>query len=150
MKIDSKDKQILDAFKASGKLPIQELADLVSLSLSATSRRVQRLEDDGFILGYTVEVNEKKLGLNLAVFIEIALRQQTDEAFDQFEAAVKINPAIKTCHLMSGEYDYLIHALVPDAEGFEQLHRKFLSKLPFVDRIKSSFAIRRIQTTQQQ
>lgn len=146
MRLDEKDLHLIDILKAEGKRSIQALSERIHLSMSATSRRVQRLEDQGVIQGYKADINAHKLGLRLTVFVEIALRQQTDEAFDQFEAAIKSHPAIQSCHLMTGEFDYLIQVLVKDAEGFEQLHRKTLARLPYVDRIKSAFAIRNVKS----
>ena len=59
-----------------------------------------------------------------------------------FEEAVARAPSVVSCHLMSGEDDYLITVMARDLADFERIHKEQLSRLPGVARLKSSFVLR--------
>lgn len=140
--LDSKDWDIIRSLQGEGRRTTNEVADLINLSPSATSRRISRLESIGVIEGYSVRLNLTKLGFNLTVMMEISLDSQSDEAFSEFEAAIKQVSAVRSCFLMSGQADYLLKVVAKDIKDFERLHRKVLAALPHVDRMHTAFALR--------
>jgi Lrp/AsnC family transcriptional regulator, leucine-responsive regulatory protein len=62
----------------------------------------------------------------------------------EFEAAVKRCPNVLVCYLMSGEYDYVLRIAARDLQDYERIHKEWLSALPHVVKINSSFALREI------
>ena len=80
-------------------------------------------------------------------FVEIKLLRQVDEVLEEFERAVRLIPEVLECHLMAGSADYLLKVVVGDAEGFERIHRKYLSRLPNVSNMVSSFSLRKVYKT---
>ena len=144
LKLDRIDRAILEELQRDGRLPITELAQRVGLSQSACLRRVQRLEQAGVIEGYGALLCPAKLGKPETVFIEITLHNQSEAALDAFERAVAASPDILECHLMAGDYDFLLRVAVADAADYERLHRKQLAAFPHVARIRSHFALRRV------
>jgi Lrp/AsnC family leucine-responsive transcriptional regulator len=78
------------------------------------------------------------------VIVHISLSGQFAKTLSEFEAAVKRVPNVLLCCLMSGEYDYILRVAVKDLEDYERLHRDWLSALPHVVKINSSFALREI------
>ncbi|MGO8249350.1 Lrp/AsnC ligand binding domain-containing protein, partial [Rhizobium johnstonii] len=60
------------------------------------------------------------------------------------EAAGKRCPNVLVCYRMSGEYDYILRVAARDLEEYERIHRDWLSALPHVVKINSSFALREI------
>ncbi len=78
------------------------------------------------------------------MFIEITLSRQSEDALDAFERAAAASPDILECHLMDGDYDYLLRVAVADTADYERLHRKQLAAFPHVARIRSHFALRRV------
>ena len=145
--IDSFDKKILRIIQRNGRISNADLADEVGLSTSGCHRRLQRLIDEAIISSVVALVNERKVHLNLTVFVEIKLLRQVDEVLEEFEKAVCLIPEVLECHLMAGSADYLLKVVVGDAEDFERIHRKYLSKLPNVSNIMSSFSLRRVYKT---
>ena len=103
------------------------------------------MEADGLILGYTATLNRKLLGLANEFFVELSLVAQTEEAFEKLEKAVQRVPEILECHLMSGQFDYLLRVVARDAEDYERIHRTRLARLPGVQRIQSSLALRTVK-----
>jgi Lrp/AsnC family leucine-responsive transcriptional regulator len=106
MPLDAIDRRILETLQKQGRLSNQELSERVGLSPSASHRRVQRLEEEGYIKGYVALLDPKKLGRTTTVFVEITLAGQADEVLDAFEKAVQRIPEVLECHLMSGSADF--------------------------------------------
>ena len=116
----------------------------MGLSPSACSRRLDRLEADGAILGYHARLSNRHLGHPVTVIVNIALSGQSERHLSEFEAAVRRCPNVLVCFLMSGEYDYVLRIAARDLEDFERIHKTVLSAFPHVVRISSSFALREV------
>lgn len=143
--IDRTDKIILSQLQRQGNLALAELAEKAGLSPSSCHRRVKLLEKRGVIMKYTANLDRKALGLTNEFFVEVSLTAQTEEAFEKFEKAIQRVPEILECHLMSGQFDYLLRVIAKDAEDYERIHRTRLSRLPGLQRIQSSLALRTVK-----
>ena len=148
LELDATDCRILAGLQKQGRITNADLAERVNLSPSACHRRVQRLEADGFIAGYVALLDARKMGWPTTVFVEITLQGQADDLLDAFEREVKRVPDILECHLMAGTADYLLKVVAADTEDFARIHRQYLTRLPGVAQMHSSFALRTVvQTT---
>lgn len=144
MQLDTIDYAILNALQKDGRLANASLAEKVGLSASACSRRLDTLEKSGIIRGYYARVSNKQLGHNLTAIVNLSLSGQFTKTLNEFEAAVKRCPNIVVCYLMSGEYDYTLHVVAKDLADYERIHRDWLTALPHVVKINSSFALREV------
>ena len=142
---DKADKIILSEVQKNAQRPIAELAAKAGLSPSSCHRRVKLLEAAGVIPGYAANLNREALGFANEFFVEVSLSAQTEETFEKFEKAVQRVPEIIECHLMSGQFDYLLRVAATDASDYERIHRSRISRLPGVQRIQSSLALRTIK-----
>ncbi len=140
--MDAIDKKILRALSRHGRLTNAELAEEVGLSPSPCWTRVKRLEQAGVIKGYAALLDQAALGLPDTVFIEVMMERHDEEQLRRFEAAVKDIPEILECHLVTGEYDYVVKAAVGGTVGYERLLRDRLYRLPGVRHTRTSFALR--------
>ncbi|MEL7258323.1 MAG: Lrp/AsnC family transcriptional regulator [Pseudomonadota bacterium] len=148
MSLDAMDRRLLSVLQKQGRISNAELAEAVSLSASACHRRVQRLEADGYIKGYVALLNRRKMGVPTTVFVEITLTTQAEEILEAFEQAVKRIPDVLECHLTAGTADYILKLVTEDTEDFARIHRQYLTRLPGVAKMQSSFALRTVlQTT---
>ncbi len=145
--IDETDRRILAALQRRGRMTSAELAEAVNLSPSACHRRVQRLEKAKVIRDYVALLDARKLGLATTVFVEIKLSGQTDDILDGFEKAVARVPAVLECHLLGGAADYILKVVAEDTEDFARIHRQYLARLPGVQGMQSSFALRTVFKT---
>ena len=143
-KLDQIDLAILRTLQENGRISNADLADRVGLSASACSRRLDILEKSGVISGYHARVSHKALDYKMMVIVHISLSGQFAKTLAEFEAAVKRVPNVLVCYLMSGEYDYILRVACKDLEDYERIHRDWLSALPHVVKINSSFALREI------
>lgn len=145
--LDAMDCRILMALQRQGRITNADLSEKVNLSPSACHRRVQRLEADGIIKDYVALLDPRKLGRMTVVFVEITLQGQADDILDAFERQVARVPDVMECHLMAGSADYLLKVLARDTEDFARIHRQYLSRLPGVAQMQSSFALRTVFKT---
>ena len=145
--LDATDRRILTVLQKEGRISNADLSDRVNLSPSACHRRVQRLEEEGFIAAYVALIDAKRIGKATTVFVEITLQGQADDLLDAFEQAIARVPDVLECHLMAGTADYLLKILAEDTEDFACIHRQYLSRLPGVAKMQSSFALRTVVKT---
>lgn len=147
MNLDAIDKRILAALQRKGRLSNADLSETINLSPSACHRRVQRLEQEGYIRDYVALLDTRKMGVPTTVFVEITLQGQADEVLDAFEKAVARIPDVLECHLMAGTADYLLKVVAENTEDFARIHRQYLARLPGVRQMQSNFALRTVFKT---
>lgn len=127
---DSIDHRILKLLQENARLSMTELAERVGLSATPVTERVRRLERDGYISGYHARLNPARLGYGLLVFVEIKLHSKSGDIFEEFRREVLKIPQILECHLVSGEYDYLIKVRLQDMSAYRDMLGKILLHLP--------------------
>ncbi len=140
--MDAIDRKILRALGRNGRLSNTELAEEVGLSPSPCWTRVRRLEASGVIQGYAALLDQAALGLPDTVFIEVMMDRHDEQSLRNFEEMVLAIPEVLECHLVTGEYDYVIKAAVGGTAGYERLLRDRLYRLPGVRHTRTSFALR--------
>ena len=96
------------------------------------------------IRGYVGLVDQTRAGYPDSVFVQITLNSQQRNDLAAFEEAVRELPEVMECYLMSGDADYIIRVIVADARDYERIHSQHLTRLPGVDRVHSSFALRTV------
>ena len=140
--LDDLDAAILRHLERNGRATNYEVGEAVGLSPSAASRRIQALEAVGAIRGYRALINDRLLGKQMTVFVRVTLEKQSAAVLSAFESAVRHTRGVVSCHLMAGQYDYMLVARVADIDDYGRLHQNELSRLPGVVRIETSFALR--------
>ena len=128
--LDRIDRKILRLLQDDGRMSVTELADKVGLSVTPCSERVKRLERDGVISGYHARLNPQALGQSLLVFVELKLAAKSGAIFDEFRREVLKLPSVLECHLVSGDFDYLIKARIPEMNAYRKLLGDMLLALP--------------------
>lgn len=147
MALDDFDKKLLTHLQKNGRASNAELAEIANLSSSACHRRVKDLEASGVISKYVALLDARKINMRTVVFVEITLNGQSQDAFEKFENAVQNLPGLLECHLMAGSADYQLKIIAKDAEDFAYMHRHYLSLLPGVANMQSSFALKTVFRT---
>jgi Lrp/AsnC family transcriptional regulator, leucine-responsive regulatory protein len=143
--MDAIDLRILERLQQDARISNVELARAVNLSPSPCLARVRALEREGVIGRYVSLLDAKKLGLTVSVLVQVTLEKQIEPALETFERAVRERPEVMECYLMTGDADYLLRVLVPDVPAFERFILEFLSRVPGVGNIKSSFALKQVK-----
>ncbi len=143
--LDATDWKILAALQENARISNLELAKQVHLSPSPCLTRVRRLEEGGLISRYVTLLDAAALGLNVSVLIQVRLEKQVEAALETFEKAIAERPEVMECYLMTGDSDYLIRVVVPDVRALERFIVDFLSRVPGVGNIKSSFSLKQVK-----
>jgi Lrp/AsnC family leucine-responsive transcriptional regulator len=130
--IDRIDIRILQALQVDGRLSNLKLADTVGLSPTAVLARTQRLQREGYILGYEARLNPLKLGRGMTVFVEVYLDRTTTNMFEEFKAAVQVRDEILECHMVAGGFDYLLKTRMADMVAYREFAGSVLWQLPGV------------------
>lgn len=140
MQTDRKDRRILRELQLNGRLTNQALARRVNLSPSPCLRRVQRLEEQGIIQGYTAIVSQHASGFPITVFVQVELERHDTETVSVFEQRVKEIDQIMDCFLMTGQRDYMLRVLAASLEDYERFVRETLHTIPGIASMNTSFA----------
>ncbi len=143
--IDAIDCHIIAELQSDARLSNVELADKVGLSPSPCLRRVKRLEQEGYILGYRAALQRDRVGLGFSVFVGVKLNGHANDGALAFEQAVVEMPEVVACHLVSGEADYFLEVVVPDLAGYQRFLVGKLLNLPIVREVRSNIAIQTLK-----
>ncbi|WP_163831295.1 leucine-responsive transcriptional regulator Lrp [Spartinivicinus ruber] len=145
--LDRIDRNILRILQEDGRISYVDLADKVGLSTTPCLERVKRLEREGYIEGYAAKLNPQLLQAGLLVFVEICLYSKSADIFDEFRRAVIKLPHVLECHLVSGDFDYLIKARISEMASYRELLGDILLKLPGVRESKSYIVMEELKET---
>jgi len=142
---DKFDRHILQILQEEGRIPNAALADRIGLSATPCLRRVKALEDAGVIKKYRADLDRTKAGLGLTVMLGVKVDGHRDENATSIQNAFQEMPEVISCHIISGESDFLLEVVVPDLQGYERFLLGKLMKLPMVKDVRSNFVIRTIK-----
>lgn len=118
-------------------MSVAEIGRRVGLTASPCADRIKRLESQGVITGYYARLSPTKLDAGLVVFVQVTLQRTAGDAFKTFTDAIELIPEVEECHLVSGEFDFLVKARVKDMTHYKDLLASSLLQLPNVQESKS-------------
>ena len=145
--LDRIDLRILNVLQSDGRVSNLKLAESVALSPTAVLARVQRLQRDGYILGYEARLNPVKLGAGMMVFVEVLLDRTTPNVFEAFKAAVQVYPEITECHMVAGGFDYLLKTRMADMTAYRAFAGTVLWQLPGVRDTRTYAVMEEVKST---
>lgn len=146
-KTDRIDKNILIELQKNGRLSNVELSKRVGLSPTPCLERVKRLEKEKFILGYHATLNPSMLDVALLVIVEITLTKTSPDVFDDFSKAVQQLDVIQECHLVSGDFDFLLKTRVKDMLAYRELLGDTLLRLPAVSESRTYVVMEEVKSS---
>jgi len=146
---DRIDLKILKLLQADGRITNLKLAEAVALSPTAVLARTQRLQRDGFILGYEARLNPLKLGRGMMVLVEVLLDRTTPNVFNEFKAAVQVRDEIMECHMVAGGFDYLLKTRMADMAAYREFAGSVLWQLPGVRETRTYAVMEEVKNSSQ-
>ncbi|MBP0594364.1 Lrp/AsnC family transcriptional regulator [Paraburkholderia sp. LEh10] len=144
-RLDRIDIAILQQLQQNARITNAELARAVNLSPTPCFNRVRALEKLGLFRQQVTLLDAEALGLRINVFIQVSLEKQVEDALRRFEQEVGERPEVMECYLMTGDADYLLRVVVPDMQSLERFIVQWLTKIPGVSNIRSSFALKQVR-----
>lgn len=145
--LDRFDKAILLLLQQDASISNVALAEKVNLSPPACLRRVERLKQTGLIKGVVALLNAEALNAGLVVIIGVVLDRSTPQSFADFELATQKISGCMECHVVTGEFDYILMIRTKDNQSFNRLHAEQLLFLPGVRQIRSFIGLREVLST---
>jgi Lrp/AsnC family transcriptional regulator, leucine-responsive regulatory protein len=139
----SLDLKILQALEQDGRMSFASLADSIGLSKTPCWNRVNELQQRGCIAGYSANISALKIGLQVRALVHVVVDFSQYQAFEQ---AIIAHPNVRSCHAVTGDYDYVLEVLATDIASFDLLLRKQLSQIPGVERFNSAISTRLVKT----
>ena len=130
VELDAHDKRILSILKTEGRLPVSEIAERVGLSKTPCSVRMKKLKEKGVIRGFTVILDQSRIGRNHVAFVEVKLHDTSEAALTDFNKAVRQIPEIEQCHMIAGPFDYLLKVRTRDIMAYRRVLGDTISTLP--------------------
>jgi len=144
--VDKIDKAILEILEENSKLGTKEIAAQVGLTVTPTYERIKRMERDGVIKKYTIELDKNQVGKNLQVFCHVSLKEHNLELLKQFENKITVLPEVSACYHIAGDHDYALFIEVSNMQSYEQFLRQKLAIIPSIANVQSSFVMNEIHS----
>jgi Lrp/AsnC family leucine-responsive transcriptional regulator len=144
--LDGVDRQVLRLLQKDGRRSSADLARSVKLSPPGLMKRLRKLEDDGVIRGYAALLRRESVGLDLLCFVQVTLAHHQPAMVGGFSKAIQALPEVLECHHMTGDYDYLMKVVVRNHLHLERFLVESLTKIPGVDRIRTSIVLKEIKS----
>ena len=141
-KLDEIDRKILTSLQADGRMTNVELAERTGISAPPCLRRLRALEENKVILGYHADINPDALGYKITVFTHVKLSSNNDQDLRGFEESVARWPEVRECHLLVGDYDFLLRVVAKTWDDYQLFLMSELTAAPHVAQTKSSLVVR--------
>ena len=143
--LDQIDTKILRELQADGRLSWVELAERVNLSATACQRRVQAMFEKGIIDGISARIDPEALGYEVEAYVSVYVDRQDVELAQKFRKAIRDYPEVQTCHMITGQVDYLIRVIAKDLKSYGRFIEEKILRLPGVKDASSSIVLDRIK-----
>jgi Lrp/AsnC family transcriptional regulator, leucine-responsive regulatory protein len=143
--LDRIDHRILAFLQAHGRASNLEMAQAVGLSPAQCHRRHRRLEEQGYVTGYTARLNAAKLNLGVTAFIEVTMEKGHIRDLKKFTDVVVDMPEITECYSVTGDFDYVIKVVARDLKSLSMFLMEQLMRLPGVNSVRSSICLDEIK-----
>ena len=131
-KLDKLYMSILRELQKNGRKTVTELASVVGLSKTPCQVRVKRLEELKYIQGYTAIIDQKKLGARHVAFVQGTMNDTKTKALQAFNMAIREIPEVEQCHMIAGNFDYLVKVRTSDIDNYREVLGEKISNLPHV------------------
>lgn len=138
--LDAIDKRILSIVQVDSSLAIGEIAHRVGLSQTPCWKRLQRLEQTGFIKRRIALLDQSKLGLGLTAFVAVEVAEHSAEMHETFTVGVAAMTEVLDFYRMAGDVDYILRVVVPDTASFDAFYKRLMAVAPLKS-VKSRFAL---------
>lgn len=147
IELDAYDWKLLNALQENARLSNVSLSELVNLSPSQCSRRLQRLEQSGLINSYATMLNEDLLGLGVTAFVSVTLEKHGENPAHHFQEAICDIPNILECFSVTGDADYLLRVVSTDLKSFSDFIMDHLVAIAGVSQVKSTVVLNKIKSS---
>lgn len=139
--LDAKDLAILEILQQDSTISVKEIGERVGLSFTPTYERIKNLEKDHVILKYVALVDRFKIGMQIVVYCNITLKEQSKQALSNFEETIIAIPQVQEVISLSGNYDYMLKIIAEDITSYNAFVVDVISNIPNIGQYHSSIVL---------
>lgn len=121
MRLDARDLDILRVLSSKGRITKAALAERVGLSPTPCWERLKKLEKAGVVESYRANINLRKIGPHVTIFVAAELNDHTAASFQTFEAAMQRYDEVTACWALGGGFDYILQIVTRDIDAYQRL-----------------------------
>ena len=137
--------RMLEILQRDGRKPVSELAQEIGLSNTPCARRFEALQQAGIVKGFSARIGRRAIGLTVEVFVQVRLTTHSDESPEKFIAAVQRMDEVSACWTMTGDYDFLLHVMVPTVDDLDAFVMHRLMRLRGVRDVHTQLVLQNIK-----
>jgi len=142
--LDDRDRKLLVHLQRDADASVTELAERVSLSISACSRRIVRLREAGYIARRVAILDRRAMNVPTTVFVMLRTTRHAKDWLDAFRQAVLDIPEIVEVHRLTGHFDYVLKVVLPDVERYDAVYRQLVGRLE-ISEVSASISMETIK-----
>jgi len=144
-RIDAIDRKILRVLQENASLSVADIGERVGLSSTPCWKRIQRMEQDGVIIGKVALVDQVKIGLGVTVFVSVESSDHSQQWLTTFASAVSAMPEVLELYRMAGDVDYMLRVVVADMQSYDEFYRRLIASVALKN-VTSRFAMEKIKS----
>ncbi len=141
VELDEIDRRILRLLQENGRMTNAALAEAVGLTATPMLQRIKKLEQRGIITGYVAQVNPRAVGRGTMAFVLVKQAEHKLSNHKRFLQTIAGFSEVLECHHIAGDEDFLLKVVVRDIGEYENFLLNRLSKIPGIDRVKTTFVL---------
>jgi Lrp/AsnC family leucine-responsive transcriptional regulator len=144
-RFDDYEVRMLEILQRQGRKPVSELAQEIGLSTTPCARRFDALQEAGIVQGFQAVIGRRAVGLMVEVFVQVRLSSHSDGSPEAFIAAVERMDEVSACWTMTGDYDFLLHVMVPTVDDLNAFVMHRLMRFPGVRDVHTQLVLQNIK-----
>ena len=139
--------KLIKQLQLTADLSLSELSRRIGISKTACWNRMQRMEEEGIILGKKVLFDRESLGLKIVVFLSITVGRHSTDWVEKFSSVVEQFPEIIEVHRLTGEgADYQLKVVCPSIDAYDSFQQNLISKIDFTS-MSSKMSLKQLKDT---
>ena len=146
-KLQKADIEILRLLQSDAGISTTAIAERLNLSQSPCWRRINRIEQEGYIRKRVALLNRRALGMEVVVFATVSLTANGRRNLEAFERKIVRYPEVMECYTMAGIWDYMIKIVTRDISHYEDFVRNTLTTSPSIRELHSHIAVTEIKNS---
>ena len=143
--MDEKDERIIEVLKENSKLSTQQISKRTSIPITTVHHRIKKLEKEGVIKKYTIELDSKKIGKALSAYILITvdykLLKQMKKTQHQLATKLKSHPFVEEADTVTGATDIMVKVKVKDIDQLNDFITKYVRNVEGVEKTKTTVVL---------
>ena len=143
--MDDIDKQILFLLQKNANIPLTELSKRVCISKTPCWNRIRKMEEGGIINAQVTILDNKKINLNIVVFLSVSVSSHSEEWLIDFQKILsQYDQIVEAYRLTGSSTDYLLKIVAPSIEEYDKFQQQLINKVKFT-KMSSSIALKEIK-----